>query len=628
MTKKQRICSLTLSMALLASAFLPSALAADSQERGVMTYSEMIAPQYEGAGRFSEGLAPVRKDGKWGFIDETGKTIIPFQYDLAGIFNEGLAIVGITKTVVPYEGADHTKERVELGFVVHTGEFTPFQPDSDGTPRYVDVWDAADGLGVKLSEPVEWIFHNGYVGLNCAYDFYVFRADGSTVLDVNSAIYGDPKVAGPVNEGLIPVWETPLAAGGSYRDVNGNIVKNWVDEGAGDQYISDIRSFNQGLAPVEQSTYDAATGVETELWGFMDRNFNWVIQPQFTNFFVRNINTSYEVFDTTGLAMMEKGGKYGAIDKTGKTVIPFRYEELWPVDDGLRVYKENGKYGYLNADGSVAISPQFVKASGFDNGLAAVYDGSKAFLIDKSGKAIPGGDKLAPSTYFVEHGDGTQTIYRPDEIVVIQNGEKYGFGKVDYLRPLPEQKEMSGWAHQEVVAAIEENLVPSHLQNLYLNNIRREEFSDLIIQAIEETLEQDIKDIVKSKTGKDLYTWIGEYPFQDSSSPNVVAAYALGIVSGRGSGLFDPYASITRQEAAAFLMRSAKVLGMDTSKITASTFSDGDQISVWFKDAVNFVSQINVMSGTGDGFSPQGNYTREQSYLTIYRLFQAATSKS
>ena len=183
---------------------------------------------------------------------------------------------------------------------------------------------------------------------------------------------------------------------------------------------------------------------------------------------------------------------------------------------------------------------------------------------------------------------------------------------------------MSRWAYQEATAAIEENLVPTYLQNLYLNNITRGEFCDLTIQAIEETLDQDIEDIVKAQTGKDLQSWISQYPFKDTTGSTAIAAYALGIVSGRGGGVFDPYATITRQEAAALLMRSAKVLGMDTSNVENAGFVDSDKVGVWFTDAVNFVYQINVMSGTGgNAFTPLGTYTREQSYVTIYRLFQA-----
>ena len=201
---------------------------------------------------------------------------------------------------------------------------------------------------------------------------------------------------------------------------------------------------------------------------------------------------------------------------------------------------------------------------------------------------------------------------------------KYGYGHIEYLPPLPQAEEMSSGAYEEVTAAIEEDLVPVYLQNLYLNNITRGEFCDLTIQAVEETLGQDIEDVVQEQTGKSLYDWMGEYPFNDTSDSNAIAAYALGIVTGRGGGVFDPYASITRQEAAAFLMRSAKVLGMDTGNVAVAGFTDSGEVGVWFTDAVNFVYQINVMSGTGNNtLSPLGSYTREQSYVTIYRLFQA-----
>ena len=104
----------------------------------------------------------------------------------------------------------------------------------------------------------------------------------------------------------------------------------------------------------------------------------------------------------------------------------------------------------------------------------------------------------------------------------------------------------------------------------------------------------------------------------------MIAANALGIISGRGNGIFDPYSAITRQEAAALLTSSAKVLGMNTTPTQQTTFADNGDVAVYFRNAVSFVYQINVMSGTGnDKFSPLGTYTREQSFITVYRLFQA-----
>ncbi len=43
--------------------------------------------------RFSDGLAEVRKDVRSGFIDKTGKLVIPFKFDDAWSFSDGLAAV-------------------------------------------------------------------------------------------------------------------------------------------------------------------------------------------------------------------------------------------------------------------------------------------------------------------------------------------------------------------------------------------------------------------------------------------------------------------------------------------------------------------------------------------------------
>ncbi len=54
-----------------------------AQGLDVSSYS-MIRP-------FHEGLAAVQKDNKWGFIDTSGKLVVPTKYPLVGDFSEGLA---------------------------------------------------------------------------------------------------------------------------------------------------------------------------------------------------------------------------------------------------------------------------------------------------------------------------------------------------------------------------------------------------------------------------------------------------------------------------------------------------------------------------------------------------------
>ncbi len=57
------------------------------------TGKEVIPCIYDDADSFSGGLANVKKDGKWGYIDKLGKEVIPCIYGWADSFSEGLASV-------------------------------------------------------------------------------------------------------------------------------------------------------------------------------------------------------------------------------------------------------------------------------------------------------------------------------------------------------------------------------------------------------------------------------------------------------------------------------------------------------------------------------------------------------
>lgn len=50
-------------------------------------------PGYENASAFHEGMAGVKKNGKWGYIDKTGTVVIPCQYEGYNWFMDGLAAV-------------------------------------------------------------------------------------------------------------------------------------------------------------------------------------------------------------------------------------------------------------------------------------------------------------------------------------------------------------------------------------------------------------------------------------------------------------------------------------------------------------------------------------------------------
>ena len=53
----------------------------------------VIPAKYDDALSFSEGLASVKINGKWGFIDKTDTMVIPAKYDYAEDFSDGKAFV-------------------------------------------------------------------------------------------------------------------------------------------------------------------------------------------------------------------------------------------------------------------------------------------------------------------------------------------------------------------------------------------------------------------------------------------------------------------------------------------------------------------------------------------------------
>lgn len=53
----------------------------------------VIDVRFQSASTFSEGMAAIRENGRWGYIDRTGRIVIPPRFEEASPFSEGLAAV-------------------------------------------------------------------------------------------------------------------------------------------------------------------------------------------------------------------------------------------------------------------------------------------------------------------------------------------------------------------------------------------------------------------------------------------------------------------------------------------------------------------------------------------------------
>lgn len=163
---------------------------------------------------------------------------------------------------------------------------------------------------------------------------------------------------------------------------------------------------------------------------------------------------------------------------------------------------------------------------------------------------------------------------------------------------------VSDWARSGVTEAADAGIVPDTLPADYTAPITRAQFCAIAVRLYE------------TGTGAEI---AGRSGFSDTNDVNVEKMAFLGVVDGIGGGRFDPDGTLTREQAAAILVRLAGAMGQPLPE-SPSTFSDSGDVSGWAKAAVGQVQAAGIMNGTSaTAFSPKGSYTIEQSILTMLR---------
>ena len=82
------------------------------------------------------------------------------------------------------------------------------------------------------------------------------------------------------------------------------------------------------------------------------------------------------------------------MNKTGKVIIPCKWEDVGSFSDGLapvkkkRIFRDS-KWGYIDKTGKEVIPCKWEFAYGFSNGLADVTDeNGKSYYINKKGEIV------------------------------------------------------------------------------------------------------------------------------------------------------------------------------------------------------------------------------------------------
>ncbi len=306
----------------------------------------LISPMYEFADGFVNGLARVKQDGKWGFIDKSNKFVIPAQYDETLYFTEDLAAVKLSG---------------KWGYIDRTGAML-ITPQYDGTLGFFEGFAACLLKG-------KWGFIDKNGGMLQQYDGAESFSLGLAAVKTGGA-YGFVNTAGemvipavyqqvlPFSEGVAPVMQN--GKWGYVDSVGRTVIEPFLEEAYG---------FQNGVARVKSGGK----------YGYINR-MGWQVTPC--------------IYDqawgfSEGLATVKVGDLYGYINLNGDTVIEPTLEDVWSFSQGLVPYKQGGVWGYLNAKGEIVIQPQFIEADRFFGGVAKVKSPTGSYgYINLAGEYI------------------------------------------------------------------------------------------------------------------------------------------------------------------------------------------------------------------------------------------------
>lgn len=301
----------------------------------------VVKPQFAWAEEFSEGLAAFEnEDGKHGYVDETGKIVIEPKFDNWTEFSEGLAAVSVD---------------FEWGYIDKTGQWAIQPQFAVGRPF-------SDGLAL-VAVPL-----NGKVSFPPGPEKHVF-------IDKTGKVVTDPKddiLNGTFSEG-----------GGTVQFITNHGVNAVLIDRTG-KVIAEVQEietdgFSEGLVPAKKN----------KKWGYLNTKGQFVIEPQY--------DEAHRFSE--GLAAVSIGEKWGFIDHSGRMVISPKYgigADLRHHDfsEGLALVYFQDKCSYIDKTGKILIKVACNDAEQFAGGIASVRIGEdkaeKRGYINKLGKYVWG----------------------------------------------------------------------------------------------------------------------------------------------------------------------------------------------------------------------------------------------
>lgn len=536
------------------------------------------------------------KTYKYGFMDTSGKVIVPPKYDIASGFSEGLAKVGYTSPGDVMElapGITVIDTITQLGFIDKSGNLVIPMIYEDVSSTTI-IWNESTGTPKSG-------FSEGLISVKKAGKWGVIDKQGNTVISFK---YDLP--VGSFHNGL-----ASFSTGGKsgFMDKSGKVVI-----APAYNYVQD---FADGYAIVANN--DRTSQYGDMLYGAINTQGKLVVPIKYL----------YMAQFHEGMACVSDksygAGKYGYVNTSGALVVPIQYTKAYAFSDSLAVVALNderftaptiqNRYGYIDKQGNVAIPIEYSIARPFSDGIAAV------------GRNTP--DHIGNDTSAHFNGEPQYLYFDTNGNQVISHGKEYGeisfSGKIGLMRQTDGKYSIvknpcyGGATTPATVGSFSDILATSY-------------YSDAVTWAVEKNVTSGTSATTFSPdttcTTAQILTFLWrangspeptiQNLFSDVSNSDYYAkaalwAYEQGLVSG---DTFAGSTPCTRSMTVSYLWKLA-----GSPATGASGFADIPS-GAEYAEAVAWAVGSEITSGTSaTTFSPDTTCTRGQIMTFLYRNF-------
>lgn len=174
---------------------------------------------------------------------------------------------------------------------------------------------------------------------------------------------------------------------------------------------------------------------------------------------------------------------------------------------------------------------------------------------------------------------------------------------------------LADWAKDSVYKMSDLGLIPDEVRSTPMNgSITRTNMCKVIMLAYKQLMGVTDSDLASPDSN----------PFSDTSDPDVLHAYSLGIVNGKGNGIFGANDPITRQD---FFVVTAKFLNSvgynrtDDQSVDLSAFHDSGKLADYAVSSARLLIGIGALAGDSNrNLNPQGKIVSQEALCVFYKV--------